>query len=170
MKVEAIYPPLLRFLGHLALATYGIVAISYLLELTVGLVIVSKDHRFLDYFVVGPTFALPAILGLLAEHRFGRRLPALASRLLWVPPLMLLVSEMSLYYRYPWPGEDLRAELWNNFVGISCGGSECLGEALCTAPFVAAVAYGLGAELGGLKARKSRTIDAADEIESGAGR
>ena len=160
MKVEAIFPPVLRFLGHLALATCGIVVISFLLELTVGLVIVSQDHRFLDYFVVGPTFAVPIILGLVAGRRFGRRLPALASRLLWLPPLVLLVSEMYLNYKYRYPGENMRAEIWNNFVGIQCGGSECLTEAFVTAPFVAAVAYALGAELGRLKVRRSRIIDA----------
>jgi hypothetical protein len=90
------------------------------------------------------------------HHHFGQRLPALASHLLWVPLQVLLVSEMYLSYKYPWPGEHLRAELWDNFVGIHCGGSECLEAAWCTAPLVAAVAYTLGAELGRLKGTKEQ--------------
>jgi hypothetical protein len=160
MKVEAIWPPVLRFLSHLALATYGIVALSFLPEIPLRLIIGSQD-RFLDYFVVGPTFGLPIILGFLAGHRFGRRLPALASRPLWVPPFVLLVSQIYLEYEYRWAGEDIRAQLWNNYVGINCGASECLSEALLTAPLVAALAYSLGAELGRMKARKSRRMAAA---------
>jgi hypothetical protein len=160
MKVETIFPLVLRFLGHLALATYGIVALSFLIELPLNLV-VGSQNSFLDYFVIGPTFAVPIILGLLAGHRFGRRLPAVASRLLWMLPLLFLAYQLYFVdYRLQYPGENVRAELRNNYVGIHCGGSECLNEALLTAPLMAAFAYTVGAELGRLKKRKSRIIDA----------
>lgn len=158
--LEAVVPPALRFLGHLALATYGIVALCFLTGILLHLVIGFLD-RFLEYFVFGPTFALPIILGLLAGHRFGRRLPALASRLLWVPAFVLLAWQLYLEYKLRYPGENMRAELWNNYVGIDCGASECLAEALGTTPLVAAIAYTVGAELGRLKARKGGRLDAA---------
>lgn len=149
-----------RFLGHLALATYGILALSFLPEILLHFVIGPQD-RFLDYFVVGPTLALPIILGLLAGHRFGKRLPALASRLLWVPPFLLLAHELYWGYKLPYPGENVPMHLWNNYVGTRCGDTECLNEAFLTAPLVSALAYTLGAELGRLKPRKSRIIDSA---------
>jgi hypothetical protein len=159
MKVETTFPAVLKYLGHLALATYGIVALSFLLEFPPSLVL-GPHGRFLDYFVIGPTFALPIALGLLAGHRFGGRLPALASRLLWVPPFALLIYGLYSEYQYRWPGENFQAELWNNYVGIHCGGSECLNEALLTAPLIAALAYTLGAELGRQQARRNGMIDA----------
>jgi hypothetical protein len=67
-SAQHMIPPVLKFLAHLALVTCGVVIISFLLEFSVGLVIGSQA-RFLDYFVVGPTFAVPIISGLLASHR-----------------------------------------------------------------------------------------------------
>ncbi len=161
MKIEAVASRTMKFLGHLVLATYGIVALSFLSEVPLHLIVGSQD-RFLDYFVIGPTFALPIVFGLLAGYRFGRRLPPLASRLLRAPPLLLLIYELYFVdYKLQYPRENLQAALWNNYVGINCTASECLGEAFLTAPFVAALAYTVGAELGRLKSRKRRIIDAA---------
>jgi len=151
--------PALRFVGHLALATYGVLTLSFLIAIPLGFVI---GDRLSAYFVgTGPAFGLWIVLGLLMGYRFGRRLPAPASRLLWVPSFLLLAYELYFtWYKLQWPGENLRAELWNNFIGSNCEASECAYEFLETAPFVSALAYSLGAELGRLKLKKSRKVDA----------
>jgi hypothetical protein len=151
-----------RFLGHLAIATYGIVGFSLLLEFV--LIRLTGDRPFWDHLVIGPAFALPIVFGLLIGYRFGRRLPASASRFIWVPLFLLFVSQVVFdfvdYRRLQFSVAWVRAELWNNYIGMNCSGSDCINEILFTAPLVAAFAYALGAELGRSKTRTSRIIGA----------
>jgi hypothetical protein len=78
------------------------------------------------------------VLGGLSHRFFGTR----AAAWVWVPPAVVLLWNIFTWknggYRPYWP------DVWHNYFGSDCGGSECLYELFVTAPFYTSVAYSLG--------------------------
>jgi hypothetical protein len=146
-----------KYGAHWAIATYGLVLFSFIVGFFFEL-LVRDHHRFVDYFIVGPSFALPGIIGILGGYYAGRYLPSKISRFIWLPALLILISECYFDYKYRSPGTSYWSDIWNNYIGAECGGSECLGELVCTAPLVSALAYAVGAELGRLKEIRSSRL------------
>jgi hypothetical protein len=147
----------MRFVGHLALATYGVVILSFLFGLVSSILIRPPNERFVDYVIIGPTFALPILLGLLIGYKLGRRMPPWASRLLWVPSFLLLAVGLYGDYKDGYP--NFGVQVWDNYFGAGCSASDCAGEVLETAPLLSAIAYAVGAELGRLTRRTTEMSD-----------
>jgi hypothetical protein len=111
-----------RYLIHSALSSYGVVLITFIVEMLVGLII-GPQNSFLDYAFFGPTFLVPILTGLAFGYLFGGRLPRWSSRLVFVIPLMIAAYEIWMWVKYSYSGEVLLASIKDNFVGANCGGS-----------------------------------------------
>jgi hypothetical protein len=138
---------LLRYLCHAALASYGVLAINFVIEFLIG-EMVGSYNRFLDYVFFGPTFLIPVLMGLIIGYYLGKSLPALSSRLIFLIPLFLMAYEVWISVKYGLHDGTALKNITDNFFGVNCSASECLGELVNTAPLFSSVAYAIGAEIG----------------------
>jgi|SRR5580698_10488640 hypothetical protein len=138
---------LLLYLCHVVIASYGVLLINSTIELAIGKMI-GPQSRSLDYIFFGPTFIAPILLGLALGYRFGRSLTALSSRLIFLIPLVLVAYSVWISVKYGVPGESAVNNIKDNYLGAGCESSECLYEALVSAPLFSSIAYSAGAEIG----------------------
>lgn len=154
MDEDAVWwPAAIEYLIHAAIASYGIVFLGFILEGLIGYAMGSQNRR-LDYVFGGPTYLVPVLMGLALGYLFGGRLPRLSSRLIFVLPLMVAAYELFSWLTHTYPGENLKDTIWDNFVGVNCQTSECLGEAFITAPLLSSIAYTVGSEIASFVIRR----------------
>jgi len=136
-----------RYTFHCLFASYGAIAVSYVAT-TCVLGLLSKSPSNADSYVLGPYFSVSAFSGFLLGYVFGGGLPGWSRRLIWLPIFCLLIVELSATLKYGYSSTfSPRQELFNKFLGRNCGTTECLAQALVSAPLVSALTYSLGAEL-----------------------
>jgi len=90
----------------------------------------------------GPYFWGPITFGVIAGILIGKNARPSVLLFLWLVPAVLLAWEVYGWWKYQYPGENLRQSLFDNFLGRNCSGSECLYEGFETAPLISAVVYG----------------------------
>jgi hypothetical protein len=82
-----------------------------------------------------PYFITPILSGFLLGKVGAHFFHSASAVLVWIVPAAILVVSMASA-----PGMNI----WNNYFGSGCGGSECAYEWLFTAPFYTSVAYTVG--------------------------
>lgn len=156
MRAKTFIQAVLKFFGHLFLATYGVTLLVFGLGYALAAAFDPQGYA-VNYFFVSPSFAVPVAAGLLFGYGFGWRLPPLACHLIPVPPLALVVIGLYDHHQngVPW------ARILTRFFGTTCTGEDCHyqfgGQAIAVAPLVAALAYVIGAAVG----RRKRTASSA---------
>jgi hypothetical protein len=156
MRTKAIFVALIRFFGHLTLATYGLVILIFALGYPLVAAFDPQGH-IVDSFFVAPSFAIPIAVGFLFGYRYGWRLPPLASRALFVPSMALIALVIYLNYEagMSW------ALVWAKFFGTACLGEGCIFhfavQVLGTAPLMSALSHTLGSEFGRRRGISART-------------
>ena len=147
MKSKTAALAILKFAGQFAFATYGTVILVFSLGYPVAAAL-DPQGRIVDSMFVAPSFMIPVAFGFLFGYRYGRRLPSMASRLLFVPSMILV--GLGIYSNHdagmPW------ALAWSKLFGTACTGQGCYshfgGQVLFTAPFMSALSYAIGSEFG----------------------
>ena len=147
----------IRYLAHAALSSYGVVVVCFFVEMILGSA-VGPQNRFLDYFFYGPTFFIPVVTGLALGYLFGRNLPRWSARLLFAIPLVLALNEIWSDVRFGLPGASILANIRDNYLGTSCGATECLSESVFTAPLFSSVAYAVGSEISSIMRRRANKV------------
>src|SRR5947207_1657912 len=98
----------LQYLGHLLVATFGITLAVFAVGYPLAAAL-DPQGLVLNYFFVAPGFMIAGVIGCFGGYFLGRRLTPLASRLIPLPPLVLII-----YVLY------LSGMRWASFFGISC--------------------------------------------------
>ena len=127
-----------------ALPVFGAVLMSLPLVALIGLATESprlgRVEDVIGIFVLPALFALA--LGFVVNRRWGNQWAVFV----WVFPLAIFVHEIAIWKVYA-PGKTYWQDVWDNFFGSNCSKSECLGEALVTAPCLSSIAYSIAAFL-----------------------
>lgn len=129
-----------RYVLHVAIATVGGLIFAFF-----GSSVFSGGAVFNEP-VWSAAIIGGAVLGFLVNRRFRDGYAALA----WVIPLVWVVYgvfDEAHHFSHAWSQQTLLGDLWDNFFGADCGGSECLYELLFSAPFLSSLAYSLSALL-----------------------
>jgi hypothetical protein len=147
--------PLPSFVIQLIASTIGATIVATLILLLPALVIAAvtkntsggnfADHVVDQHFLRAggePYFLAPIlagfVLGALSHRFFGTR----SAAWVWALPSAILLWNILTWknggYSPYW------RDVWNNYFGADCGGSECMYELFVTAPFYTSVAYSLG--------------------------
>jgi hypothetical protein len=122
-------------------ASYGGAISAYSASHALGLFV--GDGRLVDAMLIGPTFLLPIMAGMLgAAFAFGlRRHVSPTSYFAWIVPSILFYKAAMEVIRSPdFPGS---APAWNTLFGPGCGGSECLYAAFFAVPLVCGFSYSI---------------------------
>jgi hypothetical protein len=136
---------LLRFLGHLVVATYGMDVAVFGICYPIAAMI-DPQARIMDYFFVAPSFSVPILFGVLFGYRFGWRQVTWASRAVCLPPFALMAYALliNLQAGRHW------SEVLARFFSAVCSGEECYfhfsRQFVITAPLMAALGYVVGSE------------------------
>jgi hypothetical protein len=89
-----------------------------------------------------PYFAFPVITSFVFGALSRRYSRSSSAAWVWVLPAIILVWNLFTWETGGvgpyWP------DVWNNYFGSDCGGSECVYELFVTAPFYTSLAYSLG--------------------------
>lgn len=150
MRLISAFSRALQFLGHLILATYGVVIPTFGVGYPLAAAL-DPQGRAINYFFVSPTFAFPLVVGLLLGYRFGRSLSPAGGWTICFTPLVCLTF---------WPYASHSAgsswqSVWTRLFGTACVGDDCYFQfglqVVATAPLVAALGYPIGAALGSRK-------------------
>jgi len=142
---------LLRFLGHLVVATYGMDVAVFGICYPIAAMI-DPQARIMDYFFVAPSFSVPILFGVLFGYRFGWRQVTWASRAVCLPPFALMVYALLINLQAGRHWSEVLAQ----FFSAVCSGEECYfhfsRQFVITAPLMAALGYVVGSEF----SRRSR--------------
>lgn len=144
--------PVLQYITHAVLASYGIVLIAIAIQ-ALAMRAIGPQNHFLDYVFWGPTFLIPIVIGVLLGACFGGRLPRLSSRLIFVFPLIIAAYDVWSWVHHAHPIEPMLWSLQDNFLGMYCGSSLCLEELGASAPLFSAIAYAAGSEFAAVRLR-----------------
>jgi hypothetical protein len=124
---------------HLLLGVLGTTSISWVIGLAV-----TFTTRSAEAYVLGPSFALPLLLGLLVGAFAASQSEDKTSQWVWVPLGLCLLY--ALVETSTSPGVTVpRAFL--EYLGPRCGGTDCLGQFLISTPFAVSSGYSIGAGL-----------------------
>jgi len=97
-----------------------------------------------DVLTVPPYSPICLLSAFIIASVVVRRRPDIEATLVWVIPLALLIIGVFSWNRYPGQA-DWWKDMWDNYFGRNCGGSECVYEFMVTEPFFTSLAYTLGA-------------------------
>jgi len=137
--------PIKRYAKHLAVAWPGLFAAS----VVVAGVAPRGLQRVVDMPGPAPYFPFSVFLGLAAGWAMNLKCCDREASWVFVPPLVwMLIVVYGDLAAGPKPGWS---QVWTNELSNACLGTECLGEALATAPLYAALAYALAATLARLR-------------------
>jgi len=125
----------LRALFESAGAAYVGSVLAYLVEF--GVILLLGNHRWIDAIQMAPTFFLPIVSGASLAYLLKNHLSR-ASYFAWIVPGCFFLRALAEVTRSPY---SPNSEVWNTLIGIDCGSSECLYEALFTVPLVCALSY-----------------------------
>jgi len=143
------------YIAELGIATIGAGILAIFVEIAAGVVTASLTRNttggdFMDHVLAQPSRLLiqqPYYVGIVLSgfvlgafsYRFFR---SRAAYWVWIIPAGILVWNIFTWEAAPsqpyWP------EVWNNYFGSDCGGSECVYEVFVTVPFYSSLAYALG--------------------------
>jgi hypothetical protein len=143
------------FIAELGIATIGASILAIFVAIAAGVVTASLTRNttgggFMDQVAAQPSRLLiqqPYYVGIVLggfvlgtfSHRFFR---PRAAYWVWIIPAGILVWNIFTWEAAPsqlyWP------DVWNNYFGSDCGGSECVYEVFVTVPFYSSFAYALG--------------------------
>ena len=149
---------ILTFLIQQVISTLGAILFGICVVLLISLISASvtkntSGGNFADHVVEQPAFVLlnepyyagPVLCGFILGaigRRFFRSRSALC---VWIVPAVIL-----LFHVLTWEGASSATgaaywpDVWANYFGSDCGGSECLYEFFVTLPFFTSLAYTLG--------------------------
>jgi hypothetical protein len=150
---------LLFFFAHQLMSTIGAIVLGVLFVLLIALLSASLTRNtsggnFIDHITQQPASTLlnqpyyvaPVLCGLAlgALSRYFVR-PRWAAWV-WVLPMIILLWNLLTWKGAGPPTTAVYWEdVWGNYFGSDCGGSECMYEVFVTVPFYTSVAYSLGA-------------------------
>jgi hypothetical protein len=127
---------LVRFLGHLGSATLAAGVMGVILSFTLPRVF--KE----------PLLPFALIAGVIMGYLVNRNMRDLTARWVWIIPLVWLaygILDSTRFYSTAWSHQSRFADIWDNFFGTRCSGSECMNEFLFTAPFLSSISYSITA-------------------------
>lgn len=133
-----------RYLINLAVAWPGVMAVIFGCAILTGAVWL----KWLDPLIEPPVFPLQLAAAFLLGLALNRHFSSRVACWVWIPPLAILAWDVSNWANSPaplWDRTSAWRDVWNNYFGTQCQGSECLNELLLTGPFYTAVLYSLGA-------------------------
>lgn len=146
---------LASYFGQLAIATVGAIVLGYITtSILVHLISAVASHKlgdiaqtnaehFVGLFGDNPYWVGPVLTGFLLGVVSRRYFKGHEGFWVWVLPTLTLAAAMVMTRPY---GPYSRWEyVWDNFFTSRCGDTECISEAVNTAPFYTSVAYSLGA-------------------------
>jgi hypothetical protein len=151
----------MKYLIHLALFYCGLV-LSFLAQLLLILIIppLGKVTNPLGRAVNEPVFPLLVLAGFTVGRYCYQRIPSRLALAIWVVPGIFL-----LYSSWSWHKTMSQYDsVWVTYFGSGCEGSECLYEALLTAPFYSAIAYSLGALMSAVRLHRTRVFSRPTEL------
>jgi hypothetical protein len=123
-----------RYLGHFGSATLAAGVIGMILSLMLS-------GLFKEPLLPGALLG-GAIMGYLVN----RNVRDVAALLVWLVPLAWLtygILDSTKSFSQDWSHQSRLADIWDNFFGTHCGGSECGNELLFTSPFLSSVSYSI---------------------------
>ena len=146
-----------QYCVHVFLAAILMPAFCFLVD-----VLFSSAHPEFERAILSPTFALPILLGVAGGIHWGRTLPPLSSRLIFLPAFLVVLWDVIGIVQSHFYPEGLPRYLLNNYLlpPPYCGGSGCLGEIVVASPLISTVTYTIGSEIGRrfFKKRQSRSL------------
>jgi hypothetical protein len=149
---------LLSFSIDQAMSTVGAIAIGVLIVLLVALLSAAftknaSGGNFIDHvteqratmLLSQPYYIAPVLCGLVLGALSGRFFRTRWAGWVWFFPLIVLLWNLLTWKGAGAPTTALYwKDVWMNYFGEDCGGSECMYEVFVTMPFYTSVAYSVG--------------------------
>ena len=100
-----------QYCVHVLLATILVPAFCFLVD-----VLFSSAHPEFERAILGPTFALPIFLGVAGGIHWGKTLPSLSSRLIFLPAFLVVLWYVIATIQSHSYREGLPRYLLNNYL------------------------------------------------------
>jgi hypothetical protein len=139
-----------RWIYHTAWATLGAIVFGMLPAvpfLVVNLLMMNRlktIESITDKLTNPPYCPLCLLSAFVIANIIGRQKPGLEATLVWVLPMILLAIGILSWNAFPGQGSWSK-DVWDNYLGKNCGGSDCVYELALTEPFLTSISYTLGA-------------------------
>jgi hypothetical protein len=152
------------YFAQVLLSAIAAPAIGFLLLMAIPDSVSNTVERILGE----PVFLLPigaaCCFAILVVRQVPHRMRL--GRWVWVLPLIWFLFEILEWYRFRYPGQLFWPDIWNNFFGTQCGGSECLYEWTVTSPLYCAASYSIAVALASTtrRAHPSRPQTVAGQV------
>jgi len=126
---------LISTMGAMLTGVAVVVFLALIVRIASGGYSVDAVQRRIFVLLDEPYFIAPILAGFFLGRLGGRFFRSASTVLLWIVPAAVLLLGMA-------SGHEMN--VWDNYFGSRCGGSECASEWLFTAPFYTSVAYTAG--------------------------
>jgi hypothetical protein len=128
------------YIKEVILASYVPVIVGLVVGVSSAIVFQSFHWPSATRLMGEPFFALPILVAIIVACLFCTRTHRRPNIWVWIPLAVILVWNLFTWNRYA--GQIYYwKDVWNNFIGSECSGSECLYEWTVTAPFYCSLAY-----------------------------